>query len=128
MKKINAKKLATVLVEELEGKNQKESEKILHDFVEYLATRRLLSYWREIVRAIDGVWKTKYGVASVLICSASPLSEKTRKTLEKISCGAEIIETVDPELIGGAVVRVDDRIFDGSIAGALNNLKQSLIK
>jgi len=128
MKKINARKFALVLVEAVEDKTEKEMEKIVAEFISYLSEQRLLSYWRDIVRSMDSVWKEKYGAANVTITSAHPLSEKSRKALEKAAAGAEVIELVDPELIGGAIVRIDDRIFDSSISGALNSLKQTLVK
>jgi len=128
MKKINARKFALVLVEAVEGKTEKEMEKIIGEFISYLSEQRLLAHWREIVRSLDSVWKEKYGAANVTITSAHPLSEKSRKALEKAAAGAEVIELVDPELIGGAIVRIDDRIFDSSISGALNSLKQTLVK
>ncbi|MFH1088803.1 MAG: ATP synthase F1 subunit delta [Candidatus Uhrbacteria bacterium] len=128
MKKINARKFALVLVEAVEDKTEKEMEKIVAEFISYLSEQRLLSFWRDIVRSMDSVWKEKYGAANVTITSAHPLSEKSRQALEKAVAGAEVIELVDPELIGGAIVRIDDRIFDSSISGALNSLKNSLIK
>jgi F-type H+-transporting ATPase subunit delta len=128
MKKINARKFALVLVEAVEGKTEKEMEKIIGEFISYLSEQRLLAHWREIVRSLDSVWKEKYGAANVTITSAHSLSEKSRKALEKAAAGAEVIELVDPELIGGAIVRIDDRIFDSSISGALNSLKQTLVK
>lgn len=128
MKKIDAKKFAQAFVEAADGQGVKEVEKIAAQFVSYLAKNRLLIHWREIVRRIDGVWREKYGVANVSVKSAHSLSEKSRRALEKLAQGAEISETVDPELIGGAIIRVDDRIIDGSVLGALNNLKQVLVK
>jgi F-type H+-transporting ATPase subunit delta len=126
--KINCKQFAKAFVEAVEGKSDKEVEKLASEFVGFLSERGLMSFWRETVRSIDGVWKEKYGLSSVVITSAHPLSEKARKSLEKMSAGAEIIEEVKPELIGGAIVRVDDRIVDGSVSGALNSLKISLSK
>jgi len=127
-KKIDTKKFARAFVEAADGQTVKELEKTTADFVSYLVDNRLLNYWREISRSIDSIWKEKYGVANVTVTSAHPLSEKAHKTLEKMACGAEIIETVDSELIGGAIIRIDDRIVDGSISGALNSLKNSLVK
>jgi len=127
-KKINVKKFAGVLVDATEGKTLQETEKIVSEFIGYLSQNRLMSWWREIFRSIDGVWKAKYGVANVTISSAHSLSEKSRQALEKLAVGADIIETIDPELIGGAIIRIDDRIIDGSISGALNSLKTSLVK
>lgn len=43
--------------------------------------------------------------------------------------GKEVVATfsVDPELLGGAVVRVGDRIFDGSVRRKLVRLKRQLL-
>lgn len=128
MKKINAKKFARVLIDAVEGKSQAEMEEIISEFIVYLSQNRLLSWWREIARGVESVWKEKYGVANVAVTSAHPLSEKSRQALEKAAPGADLVETVDPELIGGAIVRIDDRIIDGSILGALNSLKQTLVR
>lgn len=128
MKKINAKKFAQVLVNAVEGKTKSETEKIVSEFIGYLSQNRLMSWWREIYRSIDGVWKTKYGVANVTISSAHPLSEKSRKALEKMAVGVDIVASVNSELIGGAIIRIDDRIIDGSVLGQLNNLKQTLVR
>ncbi|HBR80719.1 MAG: F0F1-type ATP synthase, delta subunit [Candidatus Uhrbacteria bacterium GW2011_GWE2_45_35] len=128
MSKIDTKKFARAFVEVMEGKTAKEMEKTASDFVSYLAEQGLMSHWRNIVRSIDNVWREKYGISSVTITSAHPLSENARKNLENLTNGAEIIEKVDSELIGGAVVRIDDRIVDGSISGALKSLKISLLK
>ncbi|MFA6131547.1 MAG: F0F1 ATP synthase subunit delta [Patescibacteria group bacterium] len=128
MKKINAKKFARVLIDAVEDKSPSETEKIISEFIAYLSEKRLLAWWREISRSIENVWREKYGVANISVISAHPLSEKSRKALEKVAPGADIVETVDPELIGGAIVRIDDRIVDSSVLGSLNSLKQTLVR
>lgn len=58
--------------------------------------------------------------------------EKTRKAIVKgleDSLGKAVIATFrkDPEILGGTVVRVGDRVFDGSIRRRLIRLKRELI-
>jgi F-type H+-transporting ATPase subunit delta len=48
------------------------------------------------------------------------LARRTGKTIE-------LREELDPELIGGVVVRLGDTIIDGSIAGQLRRLHQQLL-
>ena len=48
------------------------------------------------------------------------ISSYTGKTIELKS-------TVDPELIGGMVIQMGDKLFDASIQGKLNKLKHELI-
>ncbi|HLD17963.1 MAG TPA: F0F1 ATP synthase subunit delta [Patescibacteria group bacterium] len=92
-----------------------------------LKERGDLSRTSEIVRALSGVWKEQYGAADVDIISAHPLSEKAREAIASAIPTASLHETVDPALIGGAVVRVDDRRMDGSVSGALRSVRDSLV-
>ncbi|MFN5885317.1 MAG: FoF1 ATP synthase subunit delta, partial [Bacteroidota bacterium] len=39
----------------------------------------------------------------------------------------ELKTTVQPELIGGIVVKMEDRLFDASIKGKLQQVKQELL-
>lgn len=48
------------------------------------------------------------------------LGRRTGKTVE-------LSEEVDPELIGGVVLRLGDTIIDGSVAGHLQRLRQRLL-
>lgn len=42
--------------------------------------------------------------------------------------GEPVVEqATDPDLIGGAVLRIGDTIYDGSIANQLHNLRQEII-
>ncbi|KAF0240560.1 MAG: F-type H+-transporting ATPase subunit delta, partial [bacterium] len=55
--------------------------------------------------------------------------EILREKLERILGNKQkvtIEATVDPNLIGGIVVRLNDLIYDGSIKGRLENLKRRL--
>ena len=69
--------------------------------------------------------------AIAVVTSAKALSEeelaKIRETLAKAS-GKEILleAKVDPSLIGGVVVRLDDMIYDNSIKSQLSRLTRHL--
>ncbi len=65
------------------------------------------------------------------ITSALPLTEAEMHTvsheiLSKLSSSAKIDFRVDPTIMGGLVIRVGDRVLDGSVAGKLENLRQTL--
>jgi len=69
--------------------------------------------------------------ASAEITTALPLTgeeqEIVRKdVLAKLGGGATTSFRVDPRILGGMVVRIGDRVVDGSVAGQLENLRQSL--
>ena len=125
---INVKKLAGILVEKTEGKTETECSTILKQFVKFLHEQNLLRYWRQIEVQIHSQWKKRYGVSSIKIVSAHPLSPSTKKLIESSAKGAAITQKVEPGLIGGAIVRVDDVRLDGSIAGSLQRIKIALMK
>jgi F-type H+-transporting ATPase subunit b len=68
---------------------------------------------------------------SAEITSALPLTPEEQKMVRneiigKMGSGATISFRVDPNILGGLVVRVGDKILDGSVSGKLQGLRQSL--
>lgn len=120
------KQLATKLIEMCEQKNVDVSH-VTDAFVSLLAQHHDLGMIRSVAESIEQVWKERYGAATVTIETAHPLTSALRKKLELLSSGAELKEKIDESLIGGARVRIDDRIIDGSLSGHINQLHQTLL-
>lgn len=69
--------------------------------------------------------------ASAEVTSALPLTDEEQQTIRediisKLGESATITFRVDPNILGGLVIRVGDKVLDGSVAGKLNGLKQTL--
>ena len=69
--------------------------------------------------------------SSAEVTSALPLTEEEQSlvkkdVLQKIGDAASISFRVDPSILGGLIVKVGDRVVDGSVAGQLTNLQRSL--
>lgn len=122
------KQLATAYLKATESCEEKELEEISKQFVTYLKKHYLLGKTHAILAAIDQAWKEQYGVSQVKITTAYPLTKKSLQALEKAAHGASVETFVDPTLIGGARLQIDDRILDGSIQGQLSSLKQILLE
>jgi F-type H+-transporting ATPase subunit b len=65
------------------------------------------------------------------VTSALPLTSKEQEIVRdevvgKLGAGATLSFRVDPNILGGLVIRVGDKVLDGSIAGKLGSLRQSL--
>lgn len=117
--------LALVNITATATENQvQEAAKLL---VESLAKEQRLDQLPKILRAIDRVWRERFGTSSVHVQSAYPLPKAVYEKLETLAQGADLKTTVDPNLIGGAVVRLDQQLIDGSIAGALTRLSSAFI-
>ena len=63
---------------------------------------------------------------SAEVTSALPLTESEQATVKSQLSGATVAFKVDPSILGGLVVRVGDKIMDGSVAGKLESLRASL--
>jgi ATP synthase, F0 subunit b len=67
---------------------------------------------------------------SAEITSALPLNDKEQDTVKKSvleKVGAKAVAfRVDPSILGGLVIKVGDKVLDGSVAGKLEGLRQSL--
>jgi len=123
--KVTDKQLANALVDLIESSKRSKQE-VTDGFVAWLAQRSELKRIQNIIRAVDSVWIERKGVATVSIESSHKLSEKLRTSLKKIAKGAEVKESIDEDLIGGAKIRIDNRIIDGSIKGHLAQLTKTL--
>lgn len=122
------RQLAEVVVDHIAPLTKAEAGKAMKAFVELLAEHGQLVKWREIERQIHDVWRQRYGASTITVVSAHELTDKARKELERMAPGADIVERVDERLMAGAVIRIDDRRIDGSLAGRLAKLKQALMQ
>ncbi|WP_448334878.1 F0F1 ATP synthase subunit B [Bellilinea sp.] len=66
------------------------------------------------------------------ITSALPLTEEEQQAvkqdvLSKLGGAASVTFRVDPSILGGLIIKVGDRVIDGSVAGQLQGLRQTLL-
>jgi F-type H+-transporting ATPase subunit b len=60
------------------------------------------------------------------ITSALPLTSDEQQSVRKSVSVKEISFKVDPSILGGLVIKVGDKVLDGSVAGKLEGLRQTL--
>lgn len=68
---------------------------------------------------------------SAEVTSALPLTPEEKETVKeqvisRLGNQATVAFRVDPAILGGLVLRVGDKVLDGSVAGQLNNMRQNL--
>ncbi len=120
--------IAQSIVSNAEKIPDKQIPAMMKEIVEYLAKENIIGKWRDIEHAINDVWKEVYGASKITVMSAHPLTQEANEEIEKIAYGADIHRKIDERLIGGAIIRIDDKRIDGSIAGKLQKLKYTLSK
>ncbi len=60
------------------------------------------------------------------ITSALPLTDAEQANVKKMLTVTEIVYRVDPSILGGLIIQVDDRIVDDSVASRMDELQDSL--
>jgi F-type H+-transporting ATPase subunit delta len=101
-------------------------------FLEFLFDRDRLLILPDLARVFRRLADERMGILRGELVSASALSaEQVQRLQEALSraTGRNIIVTSreDPALIGGAMARVGDVIFDGSVRAQLRQIRSSLI-
>ena len=127
MQKISRRKLAEHIADQLNaGAN---TQQLVNQTVAYLQEQRQLGQWELLLRDVEDVLAAKYSTVSVHITSARQLDAGTSTKLIDFIKQAEdaksvvvTSETVDTELIGGAIVRTPSNVFDSSVRSKLKQL------
>ncbi len=105
----------------------------LADLVKLLVKNNRIDILREIALAYTRLYRQENKIYKVEVQSAAPLDEADRNRLVKTitdklgDAKAEITYTVNPELIGGFVVNIDNTRLDASILNELQQLRQKLM-
>ena len=105
--------------------------RILRNFLFIIADRQRMHMLPEIIAAFQEVIRRRQGIAEAEILSAVELNAAQRtefkNTLERMTGKrVEPKYSLDPALLGGAVVRIGDTIYDGSLRNRLNCLRARL--
>lgn len=96
-----------------------------------LLRRRRISLAPQIAEAFQELLDAEKGISHATVTSAVALNDEERaavkQKLTQITGGDVEIETeVDEDILGGLIVRIGDRLIDGSTRNRLLELKQQL--
>ncbi len=102
------------------------------NFLKVLSRHGRLELIRPIARQAEKLFTEQSGIADVDIRIARKMDDDIRKVIEArvekaIGMKPRCHVTVDPNLIAGIVVRVGDRVFDGSLQTHLENARRAMI-
>lgn len=103
----------------------------VRNFIAVLMRHERLGSMDEIVGEYQTLADEANGMAEVEIVSAKPLAEEERTLLqgkagELAGSNVRVTWTEDASLLGGAVIRLGSRVYDGSVRGQLAQMKQHL--
>jgi F-type H+-transporting ATPase subunit delta len=129
-----AKQYAMALFLELKDKEQKDFPPVLDSFFQVLKNDNSISQVEKIIFYFNSLWIKEFSLVEAEIVSANSLEGDIREMvvtyLKKMSKaeGVKIEEKEKKDIIGGLIVKYNDKIIDASLKNKINMLKNSLIK
>ena len=100
-------------------------------FLETLVERQRMPELFHIKERYEQMWEAEMRLLPVEVTSAVALDEATVRSIgERIGSGTgnriQLTTVVDPDILGGVVLRVGNTILDGSIRSTLNQLRKQV--
>src|SRR5215831_283526 len=106
-------------------------DRLLRNFVAVLIDQKRIGQISEIAEQFRQELDARMGIADARVSSARALTAAERKSLEQrlaAVTGKTVRATYneDSGLLGGAVVRIGSTVYDGSVRGQLQRLKEEI--
>jgi F-type H+-transporting ATPase subunit delta len=106
-------------------------EEIFMNFLEALTERHRMPAIFRIRQRVDQMWEEAHQLLPVQVTSAVSLDEQTVRSIgekigEQTGREVELSSTVDPDILGGIVLRVGNFILDASIRNRLEQLRKQV--
>lgn len=107
-------------------------EKLSLDFMHLLIKNKREAFLFQICQYYIEEYKTKLGIKEAEIFTSTPLKEEYIKQIhefisKKLKLNIELKSTVDPSMIGGFILRIEDQQINASIKSQLRKIKRELI-
>lgn len=101
-------------------------------FLKVLSKHGRLDCLRAIRRVLHSLWDVRQGCVRVELTTPVPVDEATairiaRSLSDKLKAHSIVTRRVDPRIIGGAILRVGDTIYDNSVAAQLQLIRKRMI-
>jgi F-type H+-transporting ATPase subunit delta len=108
-----------------------DAEEILINFVKLLIENHRTPVIFRVRREFDRLWEQENQLLPVLVTSAVELDKRTvgqigDRIAEQTGRKVDLSSQVDPEILGGIVVRVGNSILDASIRNRLESLRRQV--
>jgi len=103
----------------------------VRNFIAVLINHDRLHAFDEVLADFRHELNRRLGIAEVAVTTARKLNEAERSELETqvanmLKSRINAVFHQDPSLVGGAIVRVGSTVYDGSVRGRLDRLKEQL--
>jgi len=106
---------------------------LVQNFLELLVENQRMTSIFKIRRELDALWDKENELLPVQITSAVELDDKTVKQIgdqiaDQTGRKVELSAEVDPDVLGGLVVRVGNTVLDASVRRRLESLRREVAR
>jgi ATP synthase F1 delta subunit len=108
------------------------AEPALMNFLKLLIENHRMPFIFRVRREYDALWREEHRLLPVEVTSAIELDPKTIEQLgEQIGASAsrtvQLTASVDPDILGGLIVRIGNSILDASVRNRLEQLRKQVV-
>lgn len=106
--------------------------KLTQAFINTVVQKRREIFLPLIAQEFNKQYNLRNGISSATVTSATVLTEGMQASVKEFieketNTRVDLTTKVDTDIIGGLVIRIEDNLYDSSIANKLNRLKKELI-
>ena len=126
--KITPKEYATGLFYSISGKNDDEIKNIVNNFVNLLIINNDVSKADKVSQVFSSLWNKENKIVESEVTTSNKLDAESQESLKKFlikeSKAKEIIikENIDKSILGGMIIKYNDKILDRSLKTKIKNL------
>ena len=126
--KVTAAQYGQALYEACQEVGDAGIDQVITNLLQVLEADDALDVYPEVIRAFEQLAATpERGGPSAQFGRSQHLSTAEAEALNTVAAArASVHEGVSEDLVGGVIIRVDDTVVDGSIAGALARMRNQL--
>lgn len=109
------------------------SDATMQSFIKLLETNRRMGIVRDIAAAYRKIYREDKNIYRVEVVAAAPMTDEAEQRLKKLILShlnggtMEYTLRVDPDLIGGFVINIDNQRLDASVKNELKQLRLKLL-
>jgi F-type H+-transporting ATPase subunit delta len=112
---------------------EKNVERLSFDFLNLIITNKRENYLPHIIRNFIDLYKKNQGIKHATLSIPFDIPDDYHKKFialleEAFKVKIELEEVIDPDLIGGFILKVEDQQFDASVRTELNKIKKRLLE
>jgi F-type H+-transporting ATPase subunit delta len=131
--KASVRQYARSLFELVADKSEKEARGLIAKFIVFLHRRQDLNKAEAIIAELQNLYDTQKQEVKAELISARPLAKEVKDKIAAYLANrvggvkVELSDNLDPELLGGFVLRYNGLVIDGSLQNNLRKFKKQLL-